>query len=178
MALSQRDIVKSLGNADVDIIIDKITKIMTKSAISAPITVIIRINGDRPSIRLGMYYYENDVLQGIVSIGDVVKRLLEKLRRKTEEPYEFKLMPSHLFLVTFGLSSTLQFYRTCFIQCFTIEWCPGRDSNFHGRNGHWHLKPARLPIPPPRAEGGKRSDTLFPLSQTIVNGDFASIFSF
>ncbi len=30
-----------------------------------------------------------------------------------------------------------------------VRWCPGEDSNLHGRNGHWYLKPARLPIPPP-----------------------------
>ena len=32
---------------------------------------------------------------------------------------------------------------------YWIIWCPGEDSNFHDHNGHWHLKPARLPIPPP-----------------------------
>ena len=34
--------------------------------------------------------------------------------------------------------------------CHSIElWCPGEDSNSPRPNGHWHLKPARLPIPPP-----------------------------
>ena len=110
MALSQRrDIVKSLGNADVDIIIDKVTKIMTKSVISAPITVssselmeIMTVNKIRHVIIM-----KNDVLQGIVSIGDVVKRLLEKLEGEAENLRSYinsqTVMPSHLFLVTFGL---------------------------------------------------------------------------
>ncbi len=31
-------------------------------------------------------------------------------------------------------------------------WCRGEDSNLHGLL-HWYLKPARLPIPPPRLAG-------------------------
>ena len=30
-----------------------------------------------------------------------------------------------------------------------FTWCPGRDLNPHVLIEHWHLKPARLPIPPP-----------------------------
>ena len=84
--VSERDIVKCLGNADVDIMIDKITEIMTTSIISAPITVssselmeIMTVNKIRHVIIM-----KNDVLQGIVSIGDVVKRLLEKLEGEAE----------------------------------------------------------------------------------------------
>jgi len=45
------------------------------------------------------------------------------------------------------------------------KWCPGEDSNFHDRNGHWHLKPARLPIPPPGlAKGQMPSFRHFPAS--------------
>ena len=85
--VSERDIVKNLGNIDVDIKTDKITNIMTRSIISAPITVssselmeIMTVNRIRHVIIM-----DKDVLKGIVSIGDVVKRLLEKLEGEAEQ---------------------------------------------------------------------------------------------
>lgn len=89
--VSERDIVKNLGNAEVDIKTDKITNIMTRSIITAPITVssselmeIMTVNKIRHVIIM-----DNDVLQGIVSIGDVVKRLLEKLEGEAEHLRSF-----------------------------------------------------------------------------------------
>ena len=89
--VSERDIVKNLGNIDVDIKTDKITNIMTRSIISAPITVssselmeIMTVNRIRHVIIM-----DKDVLKGIVSIGDVVKRLLEKLEGEAEQLRSF-----------------------------------------------------------------------------------------
>ena len=89
--VSERDIVKNLGNADVNIETDKITNIMTRSIISAPITVSsselmasMTINRIRHVIIMN-----KDVLKGIVSIGDVVKRLLEKLEGEAEQLRSF-----------------------------------------------------------------------------------------
>jgi len=89
--VSERDIVKNLGNSDVNIATDKIAKIMTKSIISAPITVssselmeIMTVNKIRHVIIMN-----KDALQGIVSIGDVVKRLLEKLEGEAEQLRSF-----------------------------------------------------------------------------------------
>lgn len=89
--VSERDIVKNLGNAEIDIKTDKITNIMTRSIISAPITVssselmeIMTVNKIRHVIIMN-----NDGLQGIVSIGDVVKRLLEKLEGEAEHLRSF-----------------------------------------------------------------------------------------
>lgn len=66
--VSERDIVKNLGNIDVDIKTDKITNIMTRSIISAPITVssselmeIMTVNRIRHVIIM-----DKDVLKGIV----------------------------------------------------------------------------------------------------------------
>ena len=82
---------KNLGNPDVNIATDKIAKIMTKSIISAPITVssselmeIMTVNKIRHVIIMN-----KDALQGIVSIGDVVKRLLEKLEGEAEQLRSF-----------------------------------------------------------------------------------------
>lgn len=89
--VSERDIVKNLGNSDVNIATDKIANIMTKSIISAPITVssselmeIMTVNKIRHVIIMN-----KDALQGIVSIGDVVKRLLEKLEGEAEQLRSF-----------------------------------------------------------------------------------------
>ena len=89
--VSERDIVKNLDNAEVDIKTDKIINIMTRSIITAPITVssselmeIMTVNKIRHVIIMN-----NDVLQGIVSIGDVVKRLLEKLEGEAEHLRSF-----------------------------------------------------------------------------------------
>ena len=89
--ISERDIVKNLGNPDVNIATDKIAKIMTKSIISAPITVssselmeIMTVNKIRHVIIMN-----KDALQGIVSIGDVVKRLLGKLEGEAEQLRSF-----------------------------------------------------------------------------------------
>ena len=89
--VSERDIVKNLGNPGVNITTDKIAKIMTKSIISAPITVssselmeIMTVNKIRHVIIMN-----KDALQGIVSIGDVVKRLLEKLEGEAEQLRSF-----------------------------------------------------------------------------------------
>ena len=91
--VSERDIVKNLGNPHVNIATDKIAKIMTKSIISAPITVssselmeIMTVNKIRHVIIMN-----KDALQGIVSIGDVVKRLLEKLSLSYISLYGFNV---------------------------------------------------------------------------------------
>ena len=64
-----------------------------------------------------------------------------------------------------------------YITCW-ITWCPGEDSNFHDHNGHWHLKPARLPIPPPGHRGDLRNLTDRALiALTIIKRLNVSIFS-
>ena len=39
--------------------------------------------------------------------------------------------------------------ETSVVSISGFRWCPGRDLNPHVLIEHWHLKPARLPIPPP-----------------------------
>ena len=39
-----------------------------------------------------------------------------------------------------------------------VRWCRGRDSNAHGREAHYPLKIACLPIPPPRRKGKLRGE--------------------
>ena len=85
--VSERDIVRSLNNRDVDITSEKVATIMTKSVISAPKTVsssdlmeIMTENKIRHVVIM-----EGKALLGIVSIGDVVKRLIEKLEGEAEQ---------------------------------------------------------------------------------------------
>ena len=85
--VSERDIVRNLNNRDVDITNEKIAAIMTKSVISVPKTVsssdlmeIMTENKIRHVVII-----EDKELLGIVSIGDVVKRLIEKLEGEAEQ---------------------------------------------------------------------------------------------
>ena len=85
--VSERDIVRNLNNRDVDITSEKVATIMTKSVISAPKTVsssdlmeIMTENKIRHVVII-----EDQALLGIVSIGDVVKRLMEKLEGEAEQ---------------------------------------------------------------------------------------------
>ena len=85
--VSERDIVRNLNNRDVDITSEKVARIMTKSIISAPKTVsssdlmeIMTENKIRHVVIM-----EGKALLGIVSIGDVVKRLIEKLEGEAEQ---------------------------------------------------------------------------------------------
>lgn len=89
--VSERDIVRNLNNRDVDITKVKVAAIMTKSIISAPKTVsssdlmeIMTVNKIRHVVII-----EDKVLLGIVSIGDVVKRLMEKLEGEAEQLRSF-----------------------------------------------------------------------------------------
>ena len=89
--VSERDIVRNLNNPDVDIINEKVAAIMTKSIISAPKTVsssdlmeIMTENKIRHVVII-----EDKELLGIVSIGDVVKRLMEKLEGEAEQLRSF-----------------------------------------------------------------------------------------
>ena len=79
--VSERDIVRNLNNPGVDITNENVATIMTKSVISAPKTVsssdlmeIMTENKIRHVVIM-----EGKVLLGVVSIGDVVKRRIEKL---------------------------------------------------------------------------------------------------
>ena len=85
--VSERDIVRNFNNRDVDITSEKVATIMTKSVISAPKTVsssdlmeIMTENKIRHVVIM-----EGKALLGIVSIGDVVKRLIEKLEGEAEQ---------------------------------------------------------------------------------------------
>ena len=85
--VSERDIVRNLNNRIVDITSEKVATIMTKSVISAPKTVsssdlmeIMTENKIRHVVIM-----EEKALLGIVSIGDVVKRLIEKLEGEAEQ---------------------------------------------------------------------------------------------
>ena len=85
--VSERDIVRNLNNPGVDITNENVDTIMTKSVISAPKTVssldlmeIMTENKIRHVVIM-----EGKVLLGIVSIGDVVKRLIEKLEGEAEQ---------------------------------------------------------------------------------------------
>ena len=54
---------------------------------------------------------------------------------------------------------------------FCRDWCERRDSNSHGLP-HWHLKPARLPIPPlsPHALSNPRPAPTSPDNTSNYNG--------
>ena len=89
--VSERDIVKNLNNPGVDFTNENVTTIMTKSVISAPKTIsssdlmeIMTENKIRHVVIM-----EGKALLGIVSIGDVVKRLIEKLEGEAERPRFF-----------------------------------------------------------------------------------------
>ena len=89
--VSERDIVRNLNNRDLDIINEKVAAIVTNSIISAPKTVsssdlmeIMTENKIRHVVLM-----ENKALLGIVSIGDVVKRLMEKLEGEAEQLRSF-----------------------------------------------------------------------------------------
>ena len=45
----------------------------------------------------------------------------------------------------------LQFQKNLSLS-FICGWCPGPDSNRHGKNSRGILSPLRLPIPPPGLE--------------------------
>ena len=89
--VSERDIVRNLNNPDVDITNEKVAAIMTKSVISLPKAVsssdlmeIMTENKIRHVVII-----EDKELLGIVSIGDVVKRLMEKLEGEAEQLRSF-----------------------------------------------------------------------------------------
>ena len=89
--VSERNIVRNLNNRDVDITSEKVATIMTKSIISAPKTVsssdlmeIMTENQIRHVVIM-----EEKALLGIVSIGDVVKRLIEKLEGEAKQLRSF-----------------------------------------------------------------------------------------
>lgn len=85
--VSERDIVKNLNNPDIDVYNRNISDIMVKSVITAPQTVnsseLMQIMTDN-KIR-HVVIMDGNILRGIVSIGDVVKRLLEKLEGEAEQ---------------------------------------------------------------------------------------------
>ena len=89
--VSERDIVRNLNNPNVDITNEKVAAIMTKSVISVPKAVsssdlmeIMTENKIRHVVII-----EDKELLGIVSIGDVVKRLMEKLEGEAEQLRSF-----------------------------------------------------------------------------------------
>ena len=89
--VSERDIVRNLNNPGVDITNENVATIMTKCVISAPKTVsssdlmeIMTENKIRHVVIM-----EGKALLGIVSIGDVVKRLIEKLEGEAEQLRSF-----------------------------------------------------------------------------------------
>ena len=89
--VSERDIVRNLNNPGVDITNENVATIMTKCVISAPKTVsssdlmeIMTENKIRHVVIM-----EGKALLGIVSIGDVVKRLIEKLQGEAEQLRSF-----------------------------------------------------------------------------------------
>ena len=89
--VSERDIVRNLNNPGVDITNENVATIMTKSVISAPKTVsssdlmeIMTENKIRHVVIM-----EGKALLGIVSIGDVVKRLIEKLEGEAKQLRSF-----------------------------------------------------------------------------------------
>ena len=85
--ISERDIIKNLNNPDIDVYNRNISDIMVKSVITAPQTVnsseLMQIMTDN-KIR-HVVIMDGNILRGIVSIGDVVKRLLEKLEGEAEQ---------------------------------------------------------------------------------------------
>ena len=85
--ISERDIIKNLNNPDIDVYIRNISDIMVKSVIKAPKTVnsfeLMQIMTDN-KIR-HVVIMDGNILQGVVSIVDVVKRLLEKLEGEAEQ---------------------------------------------------------------------------------------------
>ena len=85
--VSERDIVRNLNNPGVDITSEKVATIMTKSVISAPKTVsssdLMEIMTENKIRHVAIM--EGKALLGIVSIGDVVKRLIEKLEGEAEQ---------------------------------------------------------------------------------------------
>ena len=85
--VSERDIVRNLNNPDIDVYNRNISDIMVKSVITAPQTVnsseLMQIMTDN-KIR-HVVIMDGNILRGIVSIGDVVKRLLEKLEGEAEQ---------------------------------------------------------------------------------------------
>ena len=89
--VSERDIVRNLNNPGVDITNENVATIMTKSVISAPKTVsssdLMKIMTEN-KIR-HVVIMEGKELLGIVSIGDVVKRLIEKLQGEAEQLRSF-----------------------------------------------------------------------------------------
>ena len=89
--VSERDIVRNLNNPNIDITNEKVAAIMTKSVISVPKAVsssdlmeIMTENKIRHVVII-----EDKELLGIVSIGDVVKRLMEKLEGEAEQLRSF-----------------------------------------------------------------------------------------
>ena len=89
--VSERDIVRNLNNPVVDITNEKVAAIMTKSVISVSKTVsssdLMEIMTDN-KIR-HVVIMEGNAWLGIVSIGDVVKRLIEKLEGEAEQLRSF-----------------------------------------------------------------------------------------
>ena len=85
--VSERDIVRNLNNPNIDVYNRNISDIMVKSVITAPQTVnsseLMQIMTDN-KIR-HVVIMDGNILRGIVSIGDVVKRLLEKLEGEAEQ---------------------------------------------------------------------------------------------
>ena len=81
--VSERDIVRNLNNPDIDVYNSNISDIMVKSVITAPQTVnsseLMQIMTNNKIRHVVIIY--GKISRGIVSIGDVVKRLLEKLER-------------------------------------------------------------------------------------------------
>ena len=85
--ISERDIIKNLNNPDIGVYNRNISDIMVKSVIKAPKTVnsfeLMQIMTDN-KIR-HVVIMDGNILQGVVSIVDVVKRLLEKLEGEAEQ---------------------------------------------------------------------------------------------
>ena len=85
--VSERDIVRNLNNPGVDITNENVATSMTKSVISALKTVsssdLMEIMTEN-KIR-HVVITEGKALLGIVSIGDVVKRLIEELEWEAEQ---------------------------------------------------------------------------------------------
>ena len=89
--VTECDIVRNLNNCDVDITGEKVATIMTGSVVSAPKTVsssdlmeIMTENKIRHVVII-----EDEELLGIVSIGDVIKRLIEKLEGEAKQLRSF-----------------------------------------------------------------------------------------
>ncbi|WP_421723407.1 CBS domain-containing protein [Bauldia sp.] len=85
--VSERDIVRALGNTGAGILSDAISSIMTRNVVTC--TESDSINSLMERMTRGRFRHvpviEDDRLAGLVSIGDVVKARIEEVEHEAEE---------------------------------------------------------------------------------------------